>query len=157
VLARSDLESDQADIASQDLKTIDLVAVNLYTFEATVAQLRDVPKGGAVGYGALFRATRDTRVATLPLGYEDGIPVSMSNRGSVCIRNQRFPIVGRVSMDFITVDVGDAPVEAGDEAVIFGGQGEMHRSVDEAAFDAGTIAYELLVRVGARVPRVYID
>jgi alanine racemase len=127
------------------------------TLRARVAQLRDVPKGEAVGYAALFRATRDTRVATLPLGYEDGIPVSTSNRGSVCIRNQRFPIVGRVSMDFITVDVGDAPVEAGDEAVIFGGQGEMHRSVDEAASDAGTIAYELLVRVGARVPRVYID
>jgi alanine racemase len=127
------------------------------TLSARVVQLREVPKGGAVGYAALFRATRDTRIATLPLGYEDGIPISTSNRGSVCIRNRRFPIVGRVSMDFITVDVGDAPVQLGDEAVIFGGQGEMHRSVDEAAADAGTIAYELLVRVGARVPRVYID
>ncbi len=127
------------------------------TLRARVAQVRDLAKGDAVGYGALFRASRDTRVATLPVGYEDGVPISTSNEGSVCIRDRRFPIVGRVSMDFITVDVGDAPVEPGDEAVIFGGQGEMHRSVDEAAADAGTLAYELLVRVGARVPRVYVD
>ena len=95
-----------------------------------------------------------TRVATVPLGYEDGIPVSTSNRGHVCIRDLRFPVVGRVSMDFITVEIGDAPVAVGDEVVIFGGSGAMHRSVEEAAADAGTIAYELLVRVGARVPRV---
>jgi alanine racemase len=126
------------------------------TFGTRVAQVRDLPRGAAVGYAALFRAERDTRVATLPVGYEDGIPISASNTGSVCIRGRRFPIVGRVSMDFITVDVGDAPVVPGDEVIVFGGSGDRVRSVDEAAADAGTIAHELLVRVGARVPRVYV-
>ena len=125
------------------------------TLRARVVALRNVPKGEGVGYAGMFRASRDTRVATLPLGYEDGVPISTSNRGTVCIRGQRLPIVGRVSMDFITVEVGDATVELGDEAVIFGGSGAMHRAVEEAAADAGTIPYELLVRVGSRVPRVY--
>ena len=123
------------------------------TLRTRVAHVRDVPKGGDVGYAALYRAPRDTRVATLPLGYEDGVPIAASNRGSVCIRGRRFPLVGRVSMDYVTVDVSDAPVAAGDEVVVFGGRGDMHLSVEEAADAAGTIAYELLVRVGSRVPR----
>ncbi len=126
------------------------------TLRTRVAQVRGVARGEGVGYGATYRAPRDTRVATLSLGYEDGVPISASNRGSVCIRGQRFPIAGRVSMDYLGVDVGDAPVEPGDEVVVFGGSGDMYLPVEEAAEAAGTIAYELLVGVGLRVSREFL-
>jgi alanine racemase len=124
------------------------------TFRTRVVQVRAVEKGGAVGYAALFRAERDTRIATLPVGYEAGLPVAASGPGAVLIAGRRFPIVGRVSMDYLTVDVGDAPVAPGDWAVIFGRDGDARLPVEEAAQAAGTIAYELMVRVGRRIPRV---
>lgn len=131
------------------------------SFRTAVDHLRPLRPGDAVGYSALFRAERATRVATLAAGYADGVPVSASNRSCVLIAGQRLPIVGRVSMDFIGVDVGDAPVALGDEATLFGEAPEgapgpeRRLPVEEAAEAAGTIAYELLVRVGGRVPRVY--
>jgi alanine racemase len=124
------------------------------TLRTRVAHLRRVRAGEAVGYAALFRAQQPTRVATLPLGYADGVPVAASNRGSVMIGGRRHPIVGRVSMDFVTVDVGDAPVAIGDEAILFGAGAAGRLPVEEAAEAARTISYELLVRVGTRVPRV---
>jgi alanine racemase len=124
------------------------------TLRTRVVALRTVYKREAVGYNATFRATRDTRVATLPVGYGDGVPVSASNRATVLIQGRRLAVVGRISMDYLGVDVGAAPVALGDEAILFGaGQGAELR-VEEAAEAAGTIAYELLVRVGSRVPRV---
>jgi alanine racemase len=126
------------------------------TLRTRVAHLRRLGVGDAVGYNALFRAQQPTRVATLPLGYADGVPVASSNRGSVMIGGRRHPIVGRVSMDFVTVDVGDAPVEIGDEAILFGAGEPGRLPVEEAAEAAGTISYELLVRVGSRVPRVFV-
>jgi alanine racemase len=127
------------------------------TLRTRVVQVRRVSKGEAVGYAATFRAPRDTRVATLPLGYADGVPVAASNRGHVLLRGRRLPIAGRVSMDYVGVDVGDAPVEPGDEAVLFGAGGDGALPVEDAARAAETIGYELLVRVGRRVPRVVVD
>jgi alanine racemase len=121
-----------------------------------VVQVHRVRSGEGVGYNARFRAARDTRVATLALGYADGVPVATSGRGAVLIRGQRFPIAGRVSMDYVSVDVGDAPVAPGDEALLFGASAQGALPVEEAAAAAGTIAYELLVRVAARVPRVFV-
>jgi len=122
--------------------------------ETKVVQLRPAKAGDPVGYGAEFRAPRDTRIATLPIGYDDGVPISASGRGCVLIGGRRLPIAGRVSMDFITIDIGDAPVAIGDEVVIFGGaQGGASLSVEAAAAAAQTIPYELLVRVGRRVER----
>jgi alanine racemase len=126
------------------------------TLATQVVQLRSVKAGDPVGYGAEFRASRDTRIATLPIGYGDGVPVSAGGRGCVLIGGRRMPIAGRVSMDFITVDVGDAPIEIGAEAIVFGGaQGDAALTVEEAAAAARTIPYELLVRVGRRVQRQY--
>ncbi len=128
------------------------------TLSTQVVQLRSAKAGDAVGYGAEYRAPRDTRIATLPIGYDDGVPVSASGRGCVLIAGRRLPIAGRVSMDFITVDVGDAPVAIGDAAILFGGsQGDAVLSVEEAAVAAQTHAYELLVRVGKRVARHFVD
>jgi alanine racemase len=127
------------------------------TLRTRVAHVRTLRPGDAVGYAALYRAERATRVATLPLGYADGVPISASNRGSVAIGGRRHPMVGRVSMDFVCVDVGDASVKIGDEAVVFGAADGGVLPVEEAARAADTIAYELLVRVGSRVPRVFLD
>ncbi|MCH8083571.1 MAG: alanine racemase [Myxococcales bacterium] len=121
-----------------------------------VVQLRSLKAGDPVGYGAEFRAQRDTRIATLPIGYDDGVPISASGRGRVLIGGRRMPIAGRVSMDFITVDVGDAPVEIGADVIVFGGaQGDAVLSVEDAAAAAQTLPYELLVRVGKRVQRQF--
>lgn len=126
------------------------------TLATQVVQLRSVKAGDPVGYGAEFRAPSDTRIATLPIGYDDGVPISASGRGCVLIGGRRMPIAGRVSMDFITVDVGGAPVEIGSEAVLFGrAQAGAVLRVEEAAAAAQTIPYELLVRVGRRVQRQF--
>jgi alanine racemase len=132
------------------------------TLSSRVVQVRRVRAGETVGYGATHRAERDTWVATLPIGYADGVPVSSSNRGRVFLRGRSAPVVGRISMDFVTVDAGEAGVEVGDEAVLFGevssGTGRAARlPVEEAAAAAETLAYALLVRVGSRVPRVIVD
>jgi alanine racemase len=121
-----------------------------------VANVRWVRRGEPVGYGATFRAKQRGRIATLPIGYADGLPWSLGNRGFVLLRGRRVPIAGRVSMDLITLDVGNAPVEIGDPVLVFGmpaGGGSPLR-VEEVAEAAGTVPYELLVRVGARVPRI---
>jgi alanine racemase len=127
------------------------------TLRTRVVQVRRVRAGEGVGYSWEFRPRRATQVATLALGYADGVPVATSGRGAVLIRGRRHPIAGRVSMDFVTVDVGEEPVTIGEEAILFGeGQGAV-LPVEEAALAAGTISYELLVRVGSRVPRAVTD
>ena len=123
------------------------------TLAARVVQLRDLRPGDAVGYGATWRAPAPRRVATLAIGYADGVPWSMANRGEVLLRGRRAPIVGRVSMDLLTVDAGDEPAAIGDEAIVFGDG----LPVEEVAARAGTLPYELLTRVGARVPRVTLE
>lgn len=126
------------------------------TLQTRVVSMRSVSAGEPVGYSAEFRAARDTRLATLPIGYEDGLPIAASRRGVVLIRGRRLPIAGRVSMDYTSVDVGDAPVETGDEVIVFGGaQNEVALPIEVAAEAAGTIPYELLVRVGRRVSREF--
>ena len=127
------------------------------TLATRVVQVRAVRRGESVGYNAHFRAVGDTRIATLAVGYADGVPVATSGRGEVLIRGRRFKLAGRVSMDYVGVDVGEAPVAPGDEALLFGVCADGALPVEEAAASAGTISYELLVRVGARVPRVYVD
>ena len=143
------------------------------TLSARVVALRRVAKGEGVGYGGDWRADRETRVATLPLGYADGLPRSLAGRGSVFLAGAMRPIVGRVSMDYVTVDVtvdvgqsarvdpagafGDAresQIELGEIATIFGRSADGRRiPIEELAAAAGTIAYEILVGIGARVPR----
>ncbi len=125
------------------------------TLSARVVQVRQLRDGDAVGYAALWRARRPTRIATLALGYADGLPISASNRGHVWLRGRRLPLVGRVSMDYVAVDAGDTPVAIGDEAIVFGAEAHGALPVEEAAVAAQTLPYELLVRVGARVPRIY--
>lgn len=122
-----------------------------------ISQIADVARGNSVSYGRTFVAPRDLRVATLPVGYADGWGRLLSNRGQVLIRGRRVPVVGRVCMDMTMVDVTDLPdVRVDDEAVLIGRQGAEEITADEVAEAQGTISYEVLCRIGPRVPRVYL-
>ena len=127
------------------------------SLHAPVVAVRAVRRGEAVGYAARYRAPRDTRVATLALGYADGVPIASTGRGEVWLAGGRRPMAGRISMDYVGVEVGDAPVSVGDRAVVFGSEtpgGPTLLPVDEAAAAAGTIPYELLVHPRTRVAHV---
>jgi alanine racemase len=128
---------------------------------ARVAQARDLSEGDAVGYGATHRCPKPTRVLTLPLGYADGVPCHLANVGEVLVGGERRPIVGRVSMDLITIDAGadegKGSASLGEEVLFFGKNAQGCLRVEEVAAAANTISYELLVRVGRRVPRVIVD
>ena len=123
------------------------------TLTAEVLQVREVPAGESVGYSRGFVAGRPTRIATCATGYADGVLRAYSPRGLVFVAGDLRPIVGRVSMDVCAVDVTGLEVAVGDRIELFG----PNRKLDDAAGAAGTIAYELLTSVTARVPRVYVD
>lgn len=123
-----------------------------------IARLKEIAPGSSVGYGRSFVASRPTRIATLPVGYADGYSRRLSNAAEVLIGGRRAPLVGRISMDLITVDVTDLPAAApGDEVTLLGRDGAEEISAEELAAKLGTISYEVLCDVGERVPRVYRD
>ncbi len=120
-----------------------------------VADVKVFAPGDSVGYGRTWRAERETRVGVLPIGYGDGLRRGLSNNAEVLIRGRRFPLVGTVSMDNVTVELGPgAEVEPGDEAVLIGSQGEETILAEDLARRLGTINYEISCGVSARVPRV---
>ena len=121
------------------------------TLLADVLQVREVPAGESVGYSRGFIAERPVRVATVATGYADGLLRSYSPRGEVWVAGQTRPLLGRVSMDVCAVDVTGLDVAVGDKVELFG----PNRPLDAAAAAAGTISYELLTSITARVPRVY--
>ncbi|MFC0685465.1 alanine racemase [Novosphingobium clariflavum] len=123
--------------------------------EARIAQLRTIPPGTGVGYGLTFKTTRETRIATIPVGYADGWPRCLGNRGWAYIAGIRVPFAGRVSMDSITLDVTDVPAEH----LLPGAWVELlgpHQGIDQVAADAGTISYEILTQLSRRYERVYL-
>jgi alanine racemase len=125
------------------------------SFKTQVAQVKTLPPGSFVGYGKGYRTADETRLAVLPVGYADGFRRAPSHWGEVLIRGRRTPIVGRVSMDQTTVDVSHIPgVRQGDEVVLIGEQGEERITAEEVAARLGTINYEVVSEILARVPRV---
>jgi alanine racemase len=125
-----------------------------------IVSLRDLPADAPVGYGALFRTARKSRVATIPMGYADGLSRGLTNRGHVLVRGRRAPIVGAVSMDMTMIDVTDIPsATMRDEAVVLGAQegplGTDSISPGEIADAIGTIPWEVLTSISRRVPRFY--
>lgn len=123
-----------------------------------VIALRRLEPGDAVGYNGTFVAERPVHLATVPVGYGDGIMRTLSNRGAMLVGGKRCPIVGNVSMDLTTLDVSEVPdVAIGDEVVILGEQGDEAIHAEELAVWAGTIGYEVLTNISRRVPRVYVD
>jgi alanine racemase len=121
-----------------------------------VLALRELPAGSPVGYDQTYVTARPTRIATVPIGYGDGLMRAASNRGAMLVRGATCPIVGRISMDLTTLDVTDAPgCELGDEVVVIGRQGDAEISAARLAAACDTIAYEVLTNISPRVPRTY--
>lgn len=127
------------------------------SLKATVAHTKRVPAGTGISYGVTHVTPAKTVVATVPAGYADGYSRLLSSRGQVLVRGRRAPVIGRVCMDQFMVDAGHLEgVEPGDEVVLLGRQGKEEITADEIADRLGTIAYEVLCMVSARVPRYYI-
>jgi alanine racemase len=128
-------------------------ALELSSYVAAVKLAR---AGDSAGYGRRFIAERDTWIATIPIGYADGIGRVLGNRGEVLVGGRRFPIVGAVSMDNITVDLGpEAAVAVGDEAILIGRSGDERQTAEALSRQAGTIAYEIVCGISGRVTRVH--
>ena len=135
---------------------------NLENFEpvmqwkSRIILLKSVQKGQALSYSRKYFTQKDSRIATLPIGYADGLPRRLSNNMEVLVKGRRVPQVGTICMDMILIDVSEVPdVQIGDEVVIFGKQGEEVIQVEELAQKADTIPYEILCNIGKRVPRTY--
>ncbi|HEX6797360.1 MAG TPA: alanine racemase [Ktedonobacterales bacterium] len=124
-------------------------------FKTQVAQVKEIPAGEGISYGATYITTAPTRIAVLPVGYADGFRRAPANWGEVLVRGRRAPILGRVCMDQCMVDVTAIPgVQPGDEVVLIGRQGEDELTAEEVARRLGTISYEVVAELLARVPRV---
>jgi len=126
------------------------------TLRGTVALTKRVPAGYGVSYGLTYRTSADTTLALVPLGYADGIPRAASSVGEVLIGGKRRRIAGRVAMDQVVVDCGDDEVSAGTEVIVFGPGDQGEPTADDWASACNTIGYEIVTRIGPRVPRRYV-
>jgi alanine racemase len=126
------------------------------TVSADIALIKDVPEGTPVSYGGRWVAPRPSRIGTVPIGYADGVPrtTAMRDQGQLVVRGRRAPIRGTVCMDLVMVDLTDRPeVTEGDEVVLVGDDPDAW----QVAEWAGTNAWEVVTRIGPRVPRVYLE
>ena len=126
------------------------------SLKAKVAHVKTVPKGTGISYGQIFKTERESKIATLPLGYADGFTRLLTGKADVYVNGKRANVVGKICMDQCMIDVTEIEdVKVGDEVVIFGYE-DGHPHADELAEKIGTINYEIVCMVGRRVPRVYI-
>jgi alanine racemase len=124
------------------------------TLKTQIAFVKTLPAGCDIGYGRTFTTRRESRIATVPVGYADGVSRHLSNKGCMVVRGKRAPIVGRVCMDQIMLDVTDIPdVAVGDDVIVYGGP---ELPAEEVAATAGTISYEMFCVLHPRIPRVYV-
>jgi alanine racemase len=130
----------------------------ILTFKSRVVYMKDVPSGTPLGYGAAFHTRRPSRIATVPVGYADGLSRALSNRGRAIVRDQRARLVGNISMDLSLLDVTDIPgVAVGDEVILIGRSEHCSITALEVAQAIGSVPYEVLCSIGKRVPRIYLD
>jgi alanine racemase len=128
------------------------------TWKTRIVHLKTVQSGETISYGRTYKVKEQMKIATLPVGYGDGYRRDLGNKGSVLVRGEWAPIIGRICMDQCMIDVSHIPnVEVGDEVVLLGQQGEKWIDADEIAKWCHTISYEILTGIGKRVPRVYLE
>ena len=127
------------------------------TWKSLVVYFKVIKANHPVGYGLTWQSDHDVRSVTVPVGYGDGYFRSMSHKAEVLLRGKRYPVIGRISMDQIVVNIEKDSAYNGDEVILFGSDGENKITVEELADWAGTIPYEILTNVNTRVPRVYIE
>ncbi len=126
------------------------------TVKSRIAEIQDVKKGAGVGYGFSFVALKDMKIAVIPMGYADGYPWSLSNRGFVLIKGEIARVVGRICMDAFMVDITDlGDCEAGDEVIIMGSAGNRAITAQALGELAGSFSYEMMSRWSGRLPRIY--
>lgn len=127
------------------------------SLKARVASIKELPAGESAGYGLTYTADSTRRIAIVSAGYADGIPRSLSNCGAVLVRGRKVPVIGRICMDQLTLDVTDVPeIPPGDEVVFIGSSGKYRLTAEDMAEKAGTITNEILSRLGSRLHRVVI-
>jgi alanine racemase len=154
VRAGASLYGLEEDVFAQEPAPLGLKPV--LSLRSSIVLLKDVPRGTALGYGRTFTTERTSRIATLPIGYADGLRRAHSNRRRVIVRGSYAPVVGRISMDLTLVDVTDIPgVSLGDEVVLIGTEDGLSIRVEELAREIGTISYEIVCGISPRVPRIH--
>lgn len=141
------------DVLPQEAERPELLPV--LSLRSKIALVKNVPYGETIGYGRTFSTVRDSLIATIPIGYHDGLSRSLSNRGRVLINGEFAPIVGRVSMDWTIIDVTDIPAKTGDVVTIIGTDHSNKIGADDIARLSGTIAYEITCGIDRRVNRIY--
>ncbi|MDX6500046.1 MAG: Alr-MurF fusion protein [Blastocatellia bacterium] len=128
------------------------------SLRSRIMLLKLVGKGEKLGYGCTFETTRESRIATVPIGYDDGYRRALSNRGRVIVGGSFAPVVGRVSMDLTLIDVTDVPgVSLNDQVILLGSDGALSITAEDLAESAGTISYEITCGISVRVPRTYLE
>ena len=137
-------------------RVLDLHSV--LTMKTRLTAVRDLPAGMTIGYGCSITLARPTRVGTVSAGYADGLPTALSNGGHVLVHGRPCPVLGRVSMDYTTVDLNAVPeAQYGDEVICLGGSGAAQVSVEQWARLKGTHPYEVICSIGSRVERRYVE
>lgn len=126
-----------------------------FSLKSKVSYFKVVEKDQGIGYGHTYYTSKQTRIVTIPIGYGDGYRRALSNKGSVLIRGKKYPIAGTISMDQLTVDIGDGEAYVDDEVVLIGKQGDQEITIFEIAQLCDTIPYEILCGFNERVPRIY--
>jgi len=130
----------------------------ILTFKSRIVYLKDVPTGTPLGYGGAYHTRRSSRIATVPVGYADGLSRGLSNRGRAIVRDRYTRIVGNISMDLMLLDVTDAPgADIGDEVLLLGASDHCSITAVETARELSTVPYEVLCSIGKRVPRIYVE
>ena len=140
---------------SEEVDRSRMKLVPAMSLKSHIIHLKTIQPGTHVSYGGTFTAKRQTVVATVPVGYGDGYPRSLSGRGSVLINGRRAPILGRICMDQFMVDVTDIPSQLFDEVTLLGRDGKEEITLEELDRDSGRFPYEFVCNIGKRVPRVY--
>ena len=130
---------------------------SVMSLKTRIILVKKIQTGESVGYGRSFTAVKPTTIATLPVGYSHGYPWHLSNKSWVLYKGKRCPLVGRVSMDFITVDLGNENAKTGDEITLLGEEKNESITAEDLAGWAGTIPYEIVTRISSRLPRIYIS
>jgi alanine racemase len=126
------------------------------SLKTKIVYIKEVPQGRSISYGRTYITDKDTRIATIPIGYADGYERILSNKAYVLVKGQRARVVGKVTMDQVMIDVGHIKdVKLGDEVVLIGEQGKDRITTEELARLSGTIPYEIVCSIGSRVPRIY--
>ena len=150
--------SSETRVSAAERGALDLDLRPVMSWKASIAQVKQIPVGAFVGYGRTWRATRPSRIAILPVGYYEGYDRSISGRGHVLVRGVRAPVVGRICMNMMMVDITDVPgVSAGETVTLLGRCGDERIRAEDLAAWAATIHYEIVSRIHPGVPRIAID